>query len=78
MSQPGTRRVYRQVRARQEVYAGVQDFLLYVSLSERRMAGLITHSATVSAIALFTTLQRVQAAPHGRIWTDRSGKTVAI
>ncbi|MBI5760025.1 MAG: hypothetical protein HZA46_16025 [Planctomycetales bacterium] len=69
---------YRQVRERQRAYAGVQDFLLYVTLSPRRMAGLIEQSHAVHNIALFTTLAQVQADPHGKIWVDASGKTGGI
>ena len=69
---------HRQVRQRQLAYAGVRDFLLYVTLSERRLAGLIKHAESVKHIALFTTLQRVMADPHGAVWVDCQGQTVAI
>lgn len=69
---------HRQVRERQLAYAGVQGFLLYVTLSERRMDGLIKHAEAVKGIALFTTLAQVLADPHGRIWVDCFGKTLAI
>ena len=69
---------YPRVCDRQVAYAGVQDFLLYVTLSERRMAGLISHADSVKGIALFTTLNRVQQDPHGRIWIDCFGRTAAI
>lgn len=69
---------YRKVRERQQAYRGVQDFLLYVTLSERRLAGLKQHSETVRGIALFTTLSQVQAEPHGLVWSDCFGRAAAI
>ena len=69
---------HRQVRDRQLAYASVRDFLLYVTLSERRLTGLIKHAESVRHIALFTTLERVVADPHGPVWVDCQGKTVAI
>ncbi len=64
---------YRQVQERQAAYAGVTDYLLYVTLSDRRLQGLVKHSEAVKTIALFTTLSRVQAEPHGAVWIDGFG-----
>ena len=73
------KQTYRMVQRRQkEAYADEQDLLLYVTLTERRMAGLIQHSEAVKDIALFTTLERVQADPDGEIWVDWFGGTSAI
>lgn len=69
---------HRQVRDRQQAYTGVQDFLLYVTLSPRRMAGLIERSRAVQNIALFTTLGQVQSDPHGDVWVDAFGQRAAI
>ena len=69
---------YRQVRDRQLSYAGVQDFLLYVTLSERRLQGLLGQADAVKGIALFSTLRRVQVDPAGEVWTDCYGGRAAI
>jgi hypothetical protein len=69
---------YRQIRQRQRAYFGVQDVLLYVTLSERRLKGLIRESGQVRAIALFTTLDRLLEDPAGEIWEDLSGQRTSI
>lgn len=69
---------YRQIASRQRCYAGIKDLLLYVTLSEKRMARLIRHSHAVHAIALFTTLEQVQHDACGEIWTDWTGGKVSL
>lgn len=64
---------YSKVERRQNSYRAVTDFLLYVTLSERRMQGLVKHSERVKNIAMFTTLDAVLRAPNGQIWTDGFG-----
>lgn len=69
---------FRRIEKRQQVYAGVDDFVLYVTLSDRRMDGLMRHSEKIDRIALFTTLQQAIADPRGDIWQDYSGNVVSI
>lgn len=70
---------YAQVRRRQARYAGVEDFLLYVTSSRSRLEGLRRNAhQEVRKIALFTTLVDVQADPHGTVWTDCLGEKTAI
>ena len=69
---------YRQIRHRQRAYAAVRDLLLYVTVSETRLAGLMRHSSAVESIALFTTLDRVMRDPRGEVWVDFAGKTVSL
>ena len=65
---------YAQVRRRQKVYAGVQDILLYVTMTKTRMAGLIRNSDSVKSIALFTTLEQVMSNPTGDVWKSCGGR----
>jgi hypothetical protein len=70
---------HAQVRRRQARYAGVEDFVLYVTLSPRRLEGLRRHAhEAVRSIALFTTLDEVQRDPHGPVWIDVHGERTAI
>ena len=70
---------YAQVRRRQARYAGVGDYVLYVTLSTRRLDGLRRHAhEAVKPIALFTTLADAQRDPHGPIWIDCLGEETAI
>jgi hypothetical protein len=70
---------YAQVRRRQARYAGVEDYVLYVTTTGKRLDGLRrqAHEA-VKRIALFTTLADAQREPHGEIWTDCLGEKTAI
>ncbi|MCA9075848.1 MAG: hypothetical protein KDA93_12495 [Planctomycetaceae bacterium] len=69
---------FRRIRKRQKVYAHVDDFVLYVTLSERRLQGLMQHSQQIQRIALFTTLERAISDPRGKIWQDCHGKAASI
>ena len=69
---------FRRIEKRQKVYSHVNDFVLYVALSERRLQGLIRHSQQIQRIALFTTLERAIADPRGEIWQDCDGRTASI
>jgi hypothetical protein len=70
---------YAQVRRRQARYSGIQDFVLYVTLSQKRLEGLVRHAhEAVKKIALFTTLDQVLATPHGEIWVDCFGQKTSI
>lgn len=69
---------YSQVRRRQRVYSGIQDILLYVTLTKTRMAGLIRNSRAVKSIALFTTLELAKRDPFGPIWTSSNGRQGSI
>ena len=69
---------YGQVERRQQAYRGVETTLLYVTMSESRLAGLIRHSDAVRKTALFTTLDRVMADPLGMVWVDCSGNQGTI
>ena len=53
-------------------------FLLYVTLSPRRLENLKQRSGAAANIALFTTLDRVMAEPRGRIWETCDGRQVRI
>ena len=70
---------YAQVRRRQTRYAGIEDFVLYVTMTEKRLDGLRrqAHEA-VRRIALFTTLSDAVRDPHGEIWIDCQGERTAI
>ena len=70
---------YAQVRRRQARYSGVEDYLLYVTVSPKRLEGLRknAHSA-VERIAMFTTLEEALRDPHGQIWIDCHGERTAI
>ena len=67
-----------RVSRRQYVYRDTKDYVLYVTLSERRLKGLIKCSERIKEIALFTTLQRVLDDPFGNIWTDFFGNETRI
>jgi hypothetical protein len=67
-----------QVRKRQAAYAGVEDSLLYVTLSKRRCENLRKASKAVASIALFTTLNEALENPRGAIWRDATGEDVSI
>jgi hypothetical protein len=70
---------HAQVRRRQARYAGVEDYVLYVTLSPKRLDGLRrnAHDA-VKSIALFTTLADAQRDPHGEIWIDCLSERTSI
>ncbi len=70
---------YAQVNRRQKRYAGSTDLLLYVTQSERRLEGLRQNAdPAVRSIALFTTLEKVLAAPAGQIFLDCAGESTWI
>jgi hypothetical protein len=70
---------YTQVEQRQRKgYRGVQDLLLYVTLSDQRLEGLVAHANFVKRIALFTTLAKVKQDPYGDIWVDCFGDCAAL
>lgn len=70
---------YAQVNRRQKRYAGSTDFLLYVTQSERRLAGLRKSvDPTVRTIALFTTLDQVLRNPRGPIYVDWFNERTSI
>jgi hypothetical protein len=70
---------FAQVRRRQARYAGIEDYLLYVTLTEKRLEGLRRHAhEAVKRIAMFTTLAGAQRDPHGEIWIDCLGEKAAI
>lgn len=70
---------YTQVRRRQSRYSGVEEFLLYVTLTARRLEGLRKNAhAAVKQIAMFTTLDEAIRDPRGQIWIDCQGERAAI
>jgi hypothetical protein len=69
---------HRAVRRRQLAYRDYRNFLLYVSLSERRRQGLIKRCHLVKDVALFGVLEDVQKKPRGKVWVDGFGKAAAI
>jgi hypothetical protein len=70
---------YAQIRRRQARYSGVEDFLLYVTSTEKRRDGLRNHThEAVRSIALFTTLDAALRDPRGEIWIDCQGERTAI
>lgn len=73
------KQTHSQVGHRQRRYAGSTDYLLYITLSDRRRDGLLKHADdAVKSIALFTTLAEVVRAPRGEIWIDCYGERTAI
>jgi hypothetical protein len=70
---------FAQVRRRQRRYAGIEDFVLYVTTTEKRVEGLRRNAhEAVKRIALFATLTDVQRDPHGEVWIDCQGERTAI
>ena len=69
---------YAQVRRRQRNYAGVEDPVLYVTLSGDRREGLRKRGKAIASIGLFTTLDEVLECPRGDIWVDHDGGRVSI
>lgn len=69
---------YAQVRRRQEAYRGVNEFVLYVTLSKGRREGLRKRSRAIASTALFTTLDEVKEDPRGDIWVAYDGDKVSI
>jgi hypothetical protein len=70
---------YAQVRRHQARYAGVEDYVLYVTLTAKRVEGLRRHAhEAVRRIALFTTLADAKRDPRGEIWIDCQGERTAI
>lgn len=68
-----------QVRRRQAVYAGTEDFVLYVTLSQRRLESLRRNAhEAVKKVALFTTVEDAQRDPRGPIWIDSVGERTSI
>jgi hypothetical protein len=68
-----------QVCRRQAVYAGVEDFVLYVTTTERRRESLRRNcSEAVRKIALFGVLDDVMRQPHGAVWMDAFGESAAV
>jgi hypothetical protein len=68
-----------QVRRRQARYLGTEDYVLFVTLSPRRLEHLRqrAHEA-VKGIALFTTLDEALREPRGEIWIDCQGERTSI
>ena len=70
---------HSQVRRRQQVYVGSTEFVLFVTLSARRLRGLTSKCLTaVKDICLFTTLDQVKTDPAGSIWIDSNGGQTSI
>lgn len=69
---------HSRVQQRHAAYAGVQDFLLFVTLSAARMPRLIAGAEAVREIALFTTLEQAMREPRGEIWVDAFGIRASI
>jgi hypothetical protein len=70
---------YAQVCRRQARFVGVEDYLLYVTMTAKRLEGLRRHAHdAVKHIAMFTTLADAQRDPHGPIWIDCHGEKTAI
>lgn len=65
-------------RGQRRRYRGVNDLVLYVTLTEERLEDLIRHSKYIRDIALFTTLERAKADPHGKIWRACDGSIAHI
>jgi hypothetical protein len=70
---------HAQVRRRQARYSGIEDFVLFVTSSQRRLEGLRENAhQAVQRIALFTTLEVALAQPRGEIWIDCQGERTSI
>lgn len=65
----------KQMRAKWRRYAGVEDFILVVAMTDSRMEKLMQGAELVKSIALFTTFQRLR---EGRPWVDCFGATVTL
>jgi hypothetical protein len=69
---------YGQVARRFRVYEGTRDFVLWVCPTPARREGLRARAAGIRGVALFTTRAEVLESPHGPIWRDYAGGTVAL
>lgn len=70
---------HSQVRRRQGVYVSTSDMVLFVTLSERRMNGLMKGCLDeVKGMCLFGTLDGVRAEPEGEVWMDVDGNRASI
>ena len=75
---------HSQVLRRWQCYRDINEsmtaFLLVVTCSERRMAGLIDRAKhAVGNVALFTTLRKIiDHTPYEEIWIDCSGRKAAL
>lgn len=63
------------LRRQREAYRDVQQMVLYVTLSRRRLSGLVAHAQLVKDIAVFTCLEDAVRDPFGPIWVDAQGHT---
>jgi len=61
-----------------KAYRHTQDFLLVVTLSERRMRHLMERAESVQEIALFALLDDVLDDPHGPVYRDCFGNRQPI
>lgn len=66
------------VRTRFRKYEGSTHLVLWVCSSMVRREGLRQRAERLRSIALFTTLAEALADPHGAIWIDSQGETVAL
>lgn len=66
---------YRQHRRRQAVYKNLNSTqgVLFVTLGERRLKGIIEHIGPLADVALFALYRDVLANPFGEIWRDAAG-----
>ncbi len=69
---------HRRVSDRLRNYQGVKDYLLFVTLSERRLPRLIADAQSVREIALFATLDAIMREPRGMIWIDAFGNRTSL
>lgn len=68
-----------QVRRGQIRYAGVEEFLLYVTKSQGRFEGLRRSAhESVRKTALFAALADVEREPRGQVWIDCLGEKTSI
>lgn len=66
-----------QYRAKWRLYSGVQDFVLVVCHTERRMQKVRSWSEPVREIALFTTFERL-ASEQDEPWIDFDGHSTEL
>jgi hypothetical protein len=66
------------VRKRFARYRQSDDIVLWVCPTVRRREGLRAHAGSIRSTALFTTLHQALADPHGPVWIDCDGESVAL
>lgn len=66
------------LRRQRDAYRDVQQMVLYVTTSQRRLSGLVAHAELVKDIAVFTCLEDVLRDPQGEIWIDAQGNRGAL